>query len=137
MENKQEKPYKRNDALTRQQEIFCQEVAKGETQTDAYLVAYPKSKEWQREGVWCQASILMNKEKIQRRVEQLKEETEEDVKWTRKKVLSNINYLINENKQSIERKKRILQDEIDEKYKELMQWVNIKGVENVDLKRSK
>jgi hypothetical protein len=134
---KKEKPYKRNNELTRQQEIFCQEVAKGETQTDAYLVAYPKSKNWQREGVWVQASIMMGKEKIQKRIAVLKENTEEDVTWTRKKVLSNINYAIDKTKGNIDRKEQIYQDMINDKYEELMQWVNIKGVENIDLKRGK
>lgn len=134
MTNKKEKPYKRGDKLTKQQEIFCEEVAKGETQTDAYLIAYPKSKEWKREGVWVAASQLMNKDKIVKRVEELKEETYEDVNWTRKKVLANINYTINDIKGNTLRKKQIYQEMIDDKYTELMQWVNLLNVENINIK---
>lgn len=125
---------KRFDKLTMQQEKFCQEIAKGETQTDAYLIAYPKSKKWLRQSVWVEASKLMDKEKIQKRIEELKEDTLNDVKWTRKKILSNLNYILSESKQSIERKKQIYQEMIDDKYKELMQWVNLLNVENINTK---
>ena len=134
MSNKREKPYKRGDKLTKQQEIFCEEVAKGNTQTDAYLIAYPKSKNWQREGVWVQASELVKKEKIKRRIEQLKEDTQEDVNWTRKKVLSTLNYAINKSKDNIVRKENIYEDMIQDKYEELMQWVNLLNIENINIK---
>ena len=130
----EEKSYKRNNELTKQQEIFCQEIAKGETQTDAYLVAYPKSKEWQREGVWVAASQLAKKDKIQKRIQQLEEDTQEDINWTRKKVLANINYLLDDNKGSVRRKKEIYEEMIQEKYNELIQWVSLRTVKNVDIK---
>lgn len=135
--NKEEKPYKRKNALTKQQEIFCEEVAKGNTQTDAYLVAYPTSKNWTREGVWVAASQLAAKDKINNRIEELKEDTQEEVNWTRKRVLANINYLINDNKGSVRRQKDLYEEMIQDKYNELIQWVNLKNVENIDIKRSK
>lgn len=131
---KKEKPYKRNNELTKQQEKFCGEVAKGETYTNAYLVAYPKSKNWQIEAVWVEASKLAKKEKIQKRIRELEEDTQEDINWTRKKVLANINYLIDDNKSAIRRKKEIYEEMIQEKYQELMQWVNLKNIQNVDIK---
>ena len=32
--------------LSRQQELFAQEILKGKTQADAYRIAYPCSKNW-------------------------------------------------------------------------------------------
>lgn len=125
-----EKPYKRNAELTHQQEIFCEEVAKGETQTEAYKIAYPKSKQWQKEAVWVQASILAGKPKIQAKINELKEDSQEDVSWTRKRVLANITYMLNENMWSIRRRKQIYDEMIDEKFAELDELLKAKDLDN-------
>lgn len=76
--------------------------------------------------VWSQASILDRKDKIKKQIEELRENIYEDVNWTRKKVLANINYAITNNKLNIENKKQIYEEMIQDKYKELMQWVALK-----------
>lgn len=113
-----------NDKLTNQQEAFCQEVAKGKTLTEAYLTSYPKSKQWQKEAVWVQASILNSKDKIQRRIDELRADTQEDITWTRKRVLANLNYILYKNKENITRREQIYNDMLDEKYREFTEYIN-------------
>lgn len=57
--------------LTPQQELFCQEVAKGKTQTESYLIAYPKSKNWKDKSVWELASVLASNIKVSSRIADL------------------------------------------------------------------
>ncbi len=134
---KESKPYKRNNVLTHQQETFCIEVAKGKTQTEAYRIAYPKSKNWTKEAVWVQSSILNGKEKIQDRIDELKEDTQKDVTWTRKQVLANLNYLLLQYKGNIQQKKRIYQDILDDKYKELTDYINAGNTDDQEINKMK
>lgn len=110
--------------LTNQQEAFCQAVAKGNTLTEAYLTSYPKSKQWQKEAVWVQASILHSKDKIQNRIDELRADTQEDITWTRKRVLANLNYILFKNKENITRREQIYNEMLDEKYKEFTEYIN-------------
>lgn len=57
--------------LTSQQEKFAQEVASGKTQSDAYRVAYPASRQWQPATVHQAASRLMADSKLSARVADL------------------------------------------------------------------
>ncbi len=131
------KTNKRNAELTPQQEMFCKEVAKGNTKTEAYFIAYPKSKNWTREAVWVQSSQLAKKPKIQERIDELKEDTQEDVNWTRKKVLANITYILDENIKGIKRRKQIYEDILDEKYSELDELLKEKDLDNTKFEQIK
>jgi phage terminase small subunit len=57
--------------LTEKQEKFVQELLKGKTQREAYYIAYPKSKKWKPSAVDTQASILLSKEKVLERYQEL------------------------------------------------------------------
>ncbi len=67
--------------LTPKQEKFCQGVAKGLTYSDAYREAYNASK-MKAETVNRRAAELMSYGKIKARVEELKEKTTGDIKYT-------------------------------------------------------
>ena len=58
--------------LTNQQEVFAQEVVKHGNQSEAFRVAYPRSRAWKVESVWSKASELMANVKVQERVSELR-----------------------------------------------------------------
>lgn len=54
-----------------QQELFCQLIAKGKSQTEAYKEAYPRSQKWKEASVWTKASALMADVKVSARCGEL------------------------------------------------------------------
>lgn len=54
--------------LTPQQEKFAQEVAKGQSQSNAYRQAYPLSKQWKDDSVHNKASALARDARVAARV---------------------------------------------------------------------
>lgn len=92
-----------NNRLTPKQEKFVEEIAKGKTQRQAYLVAYPNSKNYKENTIDSRASVLMKNKKVVKRLNELKQLTEKKVEWTRKKALETINYVMDMNKKEIER----------------------------------
>jgi phage terminase small subunit len=60
-----------NNGLTAKQEKFCEEVASGKTQSDAYRVAYNASN-MADETINSKASILMTKGNIRARMEEIR-----------------------------------------------------------------
>jgi phage terminase small subunit len=66
--------------LTHKQEKFCQEIIKGNTQSDAYREAYTKSKSWKSNTVWERASVLSKNSKVIARLEELRKECEKEFK---------------------------------------------------------
>ena len=71
------------EKLTPQMEKFCQGIADGLSQADAYRQAYPKSKDWKPETLHPQASKMMADPKIVTRVQELKEQLSSKALWTR------------------------------------------------------
>lgn len=61
--------------LTPQQEKFAQLVACGKTYSEAYLLAYPKSKKWKVNAIYVNSSQLMSDTKISLRVFELQIKT--------------------------------------------------------------
>jgi hypothetical protein len=57
--------------LTSRQEAFARAVVQGRNQADAYRSAYPASLKWKPQHVWTEASELMAKPKVFRRVAEL------------------------------------------------------------------
>lgn len=58
--------------LTKQQETFCIEIAKGNSQIDSFRKAYPHSKKWSNNAVSVDASRLVKKPNIHLRIEEIK-----------------------------------------------------------------
>lgn len=63
--------------LTLQQEAFARAVASGKTQSDAYRIAYPKSKTWKDTSVNVNASQMLADTNIAQRVAILAAKVEE------------------------------------------------------------
>lgn len=68
--------------LTAKQEAFCQAIADGLSQAEAYRKAYNASKS-KPETVWSKASELMADGKVAARVAELRAKLEEKALWTR------------------------------------------------------
>lgn len=68
--------------LTAKQEAFCQAIADGKTQADAYRTAY-EADAMADKTVWEKASALMADGKVRARVDQLREKLAEKALWTR------------------------------------------------------
>ena len=127
-----------NNRLTPKQEKFVEEIAKGKTQRQAYLVAYPNSKNYKENTIDSRASVLMKNKKIVKRLNELKQSTEKKVEWTRKKALETINYVMDMNKKDIERINEAFNTEIDLKEakilelgQEMAQCTSIKELANL------
>ena len=82
------------EKLTIQQETFVQELIKGQTQRQAYYIAYPHTKKWKPSSVDERASRLFNTVKVKSRFEQLKnrviQEAEEEAIVSAKEVLKEL-----------------------------------------------
>lgn len=68
--------------LTAQQEAFAQALASGETQAEAYRIAYPRSRAWKAESVHEKASVTAKHVKIQSRIAELRAPVVEQVEIT-------------------------------------------------------
>lgn len=79
--------------ITPQQEAFAQAVASGETDAQAYRIAYPKSLKWKLNSLGRQAHTASKNPKIVARVAELKGDLAKVSLWTREqsvKVLAEI-----------------------------------------------
>lgn len=102
-----------NNRLTSKQEKFVYAIMEGKSQYQAYLEAYPNSKKYKRNTVDSRASVLMKNKKIVKRLEELNKIEEENIEWTRKRALNEINYVLDMNRKDIERINEACQTEID------------------------
>lgn len=67
--------------LTPKQEKFCQGIVKGLSQADAYRDAY-NCKNMSDDAIYREASLLMNSPKISQRVNELRGEVTQEIKFT-------------------------------------------------------
>ena len=119
-----------NNRLTPNQEKFVDNIMQGKTQYESYILAYPRAKKWTRNAIDVAASQLMDNNKIIIRLKELGYKDKKKVEWTRKKALETINYVMDMNKQDIERINDACQTEIDLLEAKLLQ----KGNELADAK---
>ena len=123
-----------NNRLTPKQEKFVEEIAKGKTQYEAYITAYPKAKKWSRNAIDVAANHLMVNNKIVIRLDELRKLADKKVEWTRKKALKTINDVMEMHEQDIKRINEAYDEELNIKEQELQQWVSLLSVENIDVK---
>jgi len=71
-----------NNKLTAKQEAFCQAIADGLGQSDAYRMAY-NAEGMKDSTVYPKASRMINEGKIRTRVDELKAQVQEKQLWTR------------------------------------------------------
>ena len=58
--------------LTPQQQLFCNQIVLGKNQSEAYNIAYPKSKLWKEDVVRINASRLMSKANIRLTIDEIR-----------------------------------------------------------------
>lgn len=121
-----------NNRLTSKQEKFVYAIMNGKTQRQAMLEAYPTRKNWTDESLDVAACNLMKNNKVKLRLDELKKIEEDNIKWTRKRALNEINYIIDVNKKDIERQQQGYDEELAIKQQELKEWVNLLTVPNID-----
>lgn len=105
------------NTLTKPQEIFIQELLKGNTQRQAYLKAYPSKKKWKESSLDSAASSLLKNEKVKTRYEQLlnhmREKEQEKTMWTREQSIETLKYVIDVNKKDLERINKAFEEELE------------------------
>ena len=62
--------------------------------SEAYRISYPRSKLWKDETVWSKASALLNSDKVQVRINQLKEKLEKKSDITKERILHELTCII-------------------------------------------
>lgn len=105
------------NTLTKPQEIFIQELLKGNTQRQAYLKAYPSKKKWKESSLDSAASNLLKNAKVKTRYEQLlnkmREKEQEKTMWTREQSIETLRYVIDVNKKDLERINKAFEEELE------------------------
>ena len=103
--------------LTKQQEIFIQELVKGCTQRQAYLKAYPSKKHWKESSLDCEASKLFSNPKIKPRYNEvltkMRENEQKNTMWTREKSIETLMYVIDINKKDLNRIEDAAEEELE------------------------
>ena len=123
----------KNQRLSNNQEKFVEEILKGNTQYGAYIIAYPRAKNWKRNSVDCNASQLMEDTKIKQRLKELGYKEKKKEEWKRKKALETINNVMEMNNQDMIRINEAYDEELGLKEKELQDWVELLSVDNIDV----
>jgi hypothetical protein len=99
-----------------QEEIFIQELLRGNTQRKAYIKAYPKRTYWKESAIDSAASTLLKKEKVRKRYDELvvamRAEEVEKTQWTREQSIETLRYVIDKNKQDVERIEAACEEEL-------------------------
>lgn len=90
------------DALTQNQELYCQARMRGLTQRAAYREAYPRSVGWSDRAVDTEASKIERTPKISHRLAQLNAESARQAKITRAKLLARLDAIADKAEQSVE-----------------------------------
>ena len=105
------------NTLTKPQEIFIQELLKGNTQRQAYLKAYPSKKKWKESSLDTAASNLLKHNKVKIRYEQLlnrmREEETKKTMWTREQSIETLRYVIDVNRKDLERINKAHEEELE------------------------
>lgn len=105
------------DTLTKPQETFIQELLKGNTQRQAYLKAYPSKKKWKETSLDCEASKLLSNSKVKQRYTELlykmRENEQKNTMWTREESIETLRYIIDVNKQDLDRINNAFEQELE------------------------
>lgn len=123
-----------NNRLTPKQEKFVDGILEGKSQYQSYIEAYPNAKNWKRNSVDCNASQLMEDTKIKQRLKELGWKDKKKVEWTRKRALEEINYVLDINKQDIERQQEGFEEQLSIKEQQLQQLIDLLAIPGIDVK---
>ena len=105
------------DTLTKPQEIFIQELLKGNTQRQAYLKAYPSKKKWKETSLDASASTLFKNSRVQERYNEvltkMRENEQKNTMWTREESIETLRYVIDINKKDLNRIEDAAEEELE------------------------
>lgn len=103
--------------LTKPQEVFIQELIKGQTQRKAYLKAYPNTRKWKETSVDCAASLLFGQTTVKQRYEEalqeMRRKEQETGQWTREESIKTLRFVIDKNKDDIDRIYQTAEEELE------------------------
>ena len=107
----------RVNKLTKPQEIFVQELVKGNTQRQAMLKAYPSRKNWKENSIDAAASTLFKNDKVRKRYDELLQQVREvetkKTMWTREESIETLRYVIDVNKRDLDRIQDAAEEELE------------------------
>ena len=102
--------------ISPQEEVFIQEILKGNSQRKAYMKAYPKRNHWKETAIDNMACKLFNLPKIRQRYDELlvalREQEVEKTQWTREQSINTLRYVIDKNQQEVERIQTAAEEEL-------------------------
>lgn len=108
---------KETNKLTKQQEVFVNEMVKGSTQRQAYIKAYPSKKDWKESSLDVEASKLFKKSKVRQRFDELlytaREHEQKNTMWTREESIETLRYVIDINKKDLNRIEDAAEEELE------------------------
>lgn len=87
--------------MTSRQEIFAKNIVQGKSQRVAYNIAYPRSKKWKKSTLDTRASQLIKNENVQLKIKELQQIEDNEIKWTRKKAVKELLYILNVNEEEM------------------------------------
>lgn len=103
--------------LTANQETFVNQLALGKTQREAYKIAYPNSVNWNDSSIDSQASRVFKRPWVKSRYEELISEIraneQENTMWTREESIATLRYVIDKNKEDLERINKAHEEELE------------------------
>lgn len=88
-------------SLTAKEEKYVQGLVAGLSQRQAYLKAYPNSKEWKDRTVDSRASELLKKSNVLGRYNELMSQHKDKALWTREQAVNDLIWLKEQAKKSI------------------------------------
>lgn len=93
--------------VTIKEERYVQELLKGKTQREAFMTAFPHTRKWKDNSIDSVASTTLKKEKVKQRYDnltrQMQEHEQKKTLWTREEAIETLKYVIQSNKEDIER----------------------------------
>ncbi len=106
-----------NQKCTPNEEKYLNYLLKGETQRKAFKKAFPHYVNWKDDTIDSQASRLLKKDRVWTRYLELQEMHRnrefEKTGWTREESIKTLRYVIDKNKQEIERIEEAANEEIE------------------------
>ena len=98
---------KNKKKLTTKQAIFAKEIAKGKTQRQACIMAYPNTRNWTINALDVRASTLMKNETVKEELKRLKEKEDINVLFSKAKSTKRILKIVEKGEEEIERLKEV------------------------------
>lgn len=101
--------------ITIKQAIFAREIAKGVTQRQACIIAYPNTKKWTLKAIDVRASNLMKNKTVKEELQRLNKKNEEKILWNKEIATKAIIEVIEANREELDRLLKTYDDVIQSK----------------------